>query len=116
MYRNLTIVAFSILLVGTVLAPNALASVGNKEVLFTLHQPVEIPGRVLNPGRYDLRLLQFGGNVAGVWSANGEKFYGMIPTTPVSRVGGITHPRMDIGHYDGMARIKDWFYPGDDYG
>ena len=116
MFRNLAIIAFSILLAGTVLAPNALANAGSKEVLLTIHHPIEIPGRVLQPGRYDVQLLHFGGSVAGVWSANRKKFYGLAPTTPVSRVRGINHPRVDVSRYEGMARIKDWFYPGDDYG
>lgn len=117
MYRKLAAIVFSIFIAGTVLAPNALANAGNKEVLLTIHHRVEIPGKVLKPGRYDLQLLHFGGSVAGVWSANREKFYGLIPTTPVSRVRGINHVRVDLSRpQDGVDRIKEWFYPGDSYG
>ncbi|MGE5205748.1 MAG: hypothetical protein ACM3PW_09030 [Chlamydiota bacterium] len=117
MFRNLAIMAFGILLAGTVLAPQALANTGNKRMTLTINHPVEIPGCVLTPGRYDLQLMHFGGNVAGVWNASGNHFYGMIPTTPVSRVRGINHTRVDLSKpQDGIARIKDFFYPGDDYG
>lgn len=117
MYRNFVIIVFSILLAGAVLAPNAFANTGNKQVLFTVRQPVEIPGTVLGPGQYDLQLLSFGGHVAGVWSANRQKFYGFIPTTPVSRMHGINKVRVELGRpHDGIARVKEWFYPGDNYG
>lgn len=115
--RNLAVIVFSILLAGTVLAPQALANPGNKEMLLALRHPVATPNCVLTPGRYDLKLLHTGGEVAGLWSANGREFYGWMSTTPVSRVHRINQARVVLSRpYDGIARIKEWFYPGDDYG
>lgn len=118
MYRKLAVMVLSILLLGAVLAPQARADEGNNEILFTVNQPVEIPGRVLGPGRYELKLLGFGDTVAGVWSAHGQQFYGLVSTTPVSRTHGISRLRIDLSkpHAGQLARIKDWYYPGDHYG
>jgi len=118
MYRKLAVMAISIFLLGSVFAPQARADEGNKAILFTINQPVDIPGAVIGPGRYELKLLGFGDTVAGVWSPHGQKLYGFVGTTFVSRSHGISHARLDLSkpHSGELARIKDWYYPGDDYG
>jgi hypothetical protein len=47
MYRKLAVMSFSIFLLGAGFAPQARADEGNKAILFTVNQPVEIPGVVL---------------------------------------------------------------------
>ncbi len=118
MYRNIAVMALSTLLLGAVFAPQARADEGNKEVLFTINHPVEIPGAVLGPGQYDLKFLSLGNTVAGIWGAHGQTFYGFVDTTPVSRARGISQARLDLSkpRPGELPRIKEWYYPGDHHG
>lgn len=108
---------FAVALVGIVLVPSARADQDNKEVRFKVNGPVEVPGRVLNPGRYDLRLMGNGSTVAGLWNAKGNKFYGYFDTIPVTREHR-GHLRVELAGSGANApkRLSQWFYPGDKTG
>ena len=118
MIRNLVIVAFAVILSVGLFPSPARADSGTQGVQFKVNQPVEIPGRVLDPGTYNIRLLRFGGQVAGIWNADGTKFYGAVETTPMFRMRGLGKVRVDLAKsgYDAPERVKDWFYPGSEYG
>ncbi len=119
MNRKMAVIAFAMVLSAGVFASPARADSSNQEVQFKVNQPVEIPGRVLDPGTYDIRLLGFGSHVAGVWSPGGSKFYGLVVTEPTLRMRRLGKARVDLIGKSGYAapeRIKDWFYPGDEYG
>ena len=117
MIRRLLAVAFASALVGSVLVPGARADEDNKEVHFTIDAPLEIPGRILGAGGYDLKLNGDGSTVAGLWNIHGTKFYGFFDTIPVDRPhrGNL---RVDVSGSGNNApeRLVDWFYPGDRLG
>ena len=118
MNTKIAIISLAVVLsVGLFVSP-ARADSSNQEVQFKVNKPVEIPGRVLDPGTYDIRLLNFGSHIAGVWSPGGRKFYGLVETEPSLRMRRIGKVKVDLAKsgYAAPERIKDWFYPGDEYG
>ncbi len=81
------------------------------EVRVTALRPVQIPGRVLQPGEYSLR-LSGSGSVVTVSNLDGSEFYGNYLVVPAYR----SH-RSDIVAYTtetrgGPERITSWFVPG----
>jgi len=114
MKRKLWALVFTVLLVG-MFVPRARADEGNKEVIFSINGPVEMPGRVLAPGRYDLKLAEDNPSVAELWNAKGTKFYGFYETIPVDRSHVTDNVRFKLTETQSNApeRISAWFYPGD---
>ncbi len=118
MNREIAIISLAVVLSAGLFVSPARADSSNEEVHFKVNQPVEIPGRVLDPGTYDVRLLGFGSHVAGVWSPDGSRFYGLVETEPTLRMRRLGRVKVDLSKsgYAAPDRIKDWFYPGDEYG
>ncbi len=111
-------VLFLIVVLGGVLIPSAAADEGNKEVFFSVRAPLEVPGRVLKPGRYDLKLQGDGSPVAGLWNASGSRFYGYFDTTLVHRYRAPDNVEIVFTRSAKTAPLKldEWFYPGGDTG
>jgi len=114
-HKVLLIAAF--LALGVALCVSASADNGRQELRFTISRPVEIPGRVLNPGTYEIEQLSFGEHVAVVLGAKGT-FYGAFETIPTFRYRHVGQAKLDLsaGRDYRPARIRDWFYSGDNYG
>ena len=118
MPNKILVVVFAVVLLGGVLVPVARADQDNREVLFTVTGPVELPGEVLGPGRYELKLQGDGSPIAGVWNANGQQFYGYFITIPVDRVHANGRSRVVLAESVKGApeKIERWFYGGDTNG
>ncbi len=85
MYRRLFVFLSTLLL--AVLGFTTLAradAVNDDFVLSVKHGPLEIPGRVLTPGKYDLRFLDDEHKVLDVSTAAGEQI-GLYEVMPISR-------------------------------
>jgi hypothetical protein len=105
-------------LFGCLLVPAAMANEINKEVLFSVNGPIELPHMVLGPGRYQLKLDGIGSPVVGVWNAAGTHLYGFFDTDPVYRDHTTGRPKVVLsgsGKY-ATKRLEEWFYPGDHTG
>ena len=89
-------------------------------IILTVRQPVEIPGHVLPPGRYDLTLWDpsNGPNFVRISCHDQNCQYGWFQVNPVERRLTSNTSRVDLEEPAGesMERIKDWFYPGDTEG
>ncbi len=81
------------------------------DLIVTAKQPVEVPGKVLQPGQYTFRLINLNNEVT-VASAN--KTVGIFPVVPALRM----HPsgnglvRTEKSPAGGPDRISEWFFPG----
>lgn len=117
MKRNLLAVAVALVLAGA-LVPRAKADADDKAIQFSVSGPVEVPGLVLEPGRYQINLMGDGSDVAEIWSADGSEFYGFFDTEPATRTHMPTEARIVLEGSGKKApkRIEEWFYPGDDQG
>ena len=114
MNRKLTTTMFAIALLGGLLVPGAVADQGDKAVLFSVNAPVEIPGRVLGPGRYELCLQDDGSPVAEIWSVDRPQFYGYFETVPVDRThAGRSRVVLAGSGKHAPKRIQAWFYTSD---
>jgi hypothetical protein len=118
MNRKLWGLLSALVLFGGLLVPAATATQGNKEVLFTVNGPIEIPHRVLGPGRYELKLIGFGSPIVGVWNATGTHLYGFFETEPAYRNHATGKTKVVLSGSGKYApkRLDEWFYPGDNTG
>src|SRR5712671_5755741 len=95
----------------------------NKETKLEFSGPVEVPGKVLIPGKYVFRLLdsESDRNIVQIFSedANGnQKLVATIPAIPDYRENT---PDKPIVHFEERASgspeaIHSWYYPGDNFG
>jgi LPXTG-motif cell wall-anchored protein len=104
----------------TAMLPQAKASEWNQKTIFTFSAPVEVPGRVLNPGTYVFKLLDSTAdrNVVQVFNKNETHLYGTflaIPDYHLKLAGKpiITFEERAAGDPEA---VRAWFYPGDNYG
>lgn len=92
----------------------------NKKTSLTVNEPVEIPGKVLQPGTYVLRLADSQSNrhIVQVLNQDETKVESTILAIPNYRL----EPTGDsqFGYWEmpaGQPRaLKAWFYPGDNFG
>jgi hypothetical protein len=99
----------------------AKADESNKLTIFTFSQPVELPGnKVLPAGTYAFKLMDTAGdrNIVQVFDKDMTKLYATILTIPDYRPQ--PHDKTIIKFSEtapkGPEAIKEWFYPGDQYG
>jgi hypothetical protein len=101
----------------------ALADEWNKEMTLQISAPVQVPGKVLQPGKYIFRLADpvSARNIVQIFSVDDEgrqKLIGMIQTVPDFRSTTPDKPivELDERHSGDPEAIKSWFYPGDNFG
>lgn len=104
-----------VLLLAATAVPAARADAGNKAIQFSVNGPVEVPGKVLDRGTYELKLMSYGSSVAGIWSADGTEFYGMFDTMPMdySHTAARSRVILEGSGKTSPKRIEGWLYPGD---
>lgn len=95
----------------------------DKEMILKFSEPVQVPGKVLQPGKYVFRLADSSSNrnVVQIFSVNEkgrQDFVTMIETVPDFRVKTPDKPivQLEERHIGDAEAIKSWFYPGDNYG
>ncbi|PWU11137.1 MAG: hypothetical protein C5B51_03225 [Terriglobia bacterium] len=101
----------------------ATADEWNKEMVLTFSAPVQVPGKMLDPGKYVFRLADSPSNrnLVQIFSVddNGrQNFVAMIETVPDYRLKTPDKPMVQFEerHLGDPEAIKSWFYPGDNYG
>ena len=95
----------------------------DKEMILKFSAPVQVPGKVLQPGKYVFRLadLNSNRNVVQIFSVddNGQQnFVAMIETVPdfLRQTPDKPVVQFEERHIGDPEAIKSWFYPGDNYG
>src|SRR5438067_4525001 len=99
----------------------AKADESNKLTYFTFSQPVEVPGgKVLPAGTYAFKLLDDAGdrNIVQVFNKDLTQLYATILAIPDYRPQPHDKPIVTFAESSqgGPYAIKEWFYPGDQYG
>jgi len=96
------------------------ADAGNKKTYVTFHEPVEVPGAVLPPGKYVMKLLDSPSNrhVVQIAGEDEKRVYSTILAIPNSRPQPtdrtvLTFYEMPAGQ---PQVLRAWFYPGDSQG
>jgi hypothetical protein len=103
--------------------PTALADEWDKEMVFQFSSPVEVPGKVLQPGKYVFRLADSPSNrnIVQIFSVNErgrQDFIATILAVPDYRLMTPEKPvvLLEERHLGSPEAIKSWFYPGDNTG
>lgn len=123
MMKVLHRVAFALCLAALVASftSPAKADEANKLTYFAFNQPVELPGnKVLPAGTYAFKLLESAGdrNIVQVFNKDLTMLYATVLTIPDYRPQ--PHDKTIVTFAEtpqgGPYAIKEWFYPGDQYG
>jgi len=120
------ILSAGLVLISAAFVPQAKAGESDHLTEVTFNQPVEIPGQVLGPGTYTLRLLDSsvpgGGYDYVVFADKADRHvYGIVAALPVyydnpfswfARPPEHTIITFEERASDSPQAIKDWFFPG----
>jgi len=107
------------------LAPQATkADDYDKKTVVTFDQPTEVPGIVLQPGKYVIKLLNSSSNrhIAEVMNERMDHLYALTFTTAAERLSPIreSENKKILTFYEGKngqpQAIRQWFWPGDTIG
>jgi hypothetical protein len=115
MNRRLVAFVFCLALFGALLVPSARADEANQEMIVTIKNgALEIPGRVLEPGRYDVKFADLEHQVLLISTADGREPIGFFEVFPISRSHRTNHARLDLSEPapGAVTRLTDFFYPG----
>lgn len=115
-------VGMSLALTASLITP-AMADEWDKKTEFQFSSPVEVPGRVLDAGKYVFRLVdsQSDKNIVQIFSVDPEGNQRLVTTimaVPAYLVHVPDKPtiRFEERQGDSPEAIRSWFYPGDNYG
>lgn len=116
-----TVLVLCVALLVTAFTSPVNADEDNKLTIFTFSQPVEIPGgKVLPAGTYAFKLLDSPGdrNIVQIFDKDQMKLYATVMAIPDYRPNPSDKPIITFAETKagGPVAIKEWFYPGDQYG
>jgi hypothetical protein len=100
--------------------PSARADTWNKKTIVSFSQAIEVPGTVLQPGKYVMKLVDLPADRHIVQFTNEREnhIYATAMAIPTYR-DRVTDSTV-IAFYEAPAgqpeAIKNWYYPGDNYG
>lgn len=118
--KQLVLAVASIGLLGVAIAPSARADQWNKKTILTVNETIQVPNKVLPPGKYVIKLLDSPSNRHVVQIFNGEE------TQLLTTILAIPNYRLQptgktvFGFWEtppGQPKaLRAWFYPGDNFG
>ncbi len=118
--KTLTYFSAGLLAVYIMGPSRAQADEWNQKTIFTFSGPVEIPGRVLEPGTYVFKLADSlsDRNSVEVFNKDENHLYGIFLAIPDYRLEPTGKPIITFEERAAGApeAVKAWFYPGDNYG
>lgn len=107
-------------LAGLTLVPNAVADTWNKKTYITINEAVQVPGKVLQPGRYVLKLADSPSNrhIVQIYNDREDQLQTTILAIPNYRLQPTG--KTEFGWWETPAgqpkALRAWFYPGDNFG
>jgi len=102
------------------LMPNALADQWNKKTILTINEPIQVPGKVLQPGKYVMKLMDSPSNrhIVQVFNEREDELQTTILAIPNYRLQPTG--RTEFQWWETPAgqpkAMRAWFYPGDNFG
>jgi hypothetical protein len=112
---------FAALMLGLILiAPGADADQWNKKTILTINQPLQIPGTVLQPGKYAVKLADSASNrhIVQVFNEDESKLLATVLAIPNSKLkaSGASEFSFWETPKGTPQALRSWFYPGDNFG
>jgi hypothetical protein len=119
--KKLQIAMFCLVALATLcVSSNAKADTWNKATKLTFSQPVEVSGTVLQSGTYWFQLMNSSTNrnIVQIWNADHTKLIKTILAIPSYRMNPTaqTVVRFDERPTGTPEAIKNWYYPGTNFG
>jgi hypothetical protein len=100
--------------------PFAKADEWNKKTVITTHQPIQIQGKVLEPGQYVMELLDSPSDrlILQIYDSSETKLEMTILASAAYRAEPTGDTRLTFSDMEtGQApALRTWFYPGDNSG
>ena len=102
------------------LAPSAMADQWNKRTILTVNEPIQVPGKVLQPGKYVMKLLDSPSNrhIVQIFNEREDQLQTTILAIPNYRLQPTGETEFQWWETPaGQPRaMRAWFYPGDNFG
>jgi len=101
-------------------APSAMADQWNKRTIITVGEPIQVPGKVLQPGKYVMKLMDSPANrhIVQIFNEDESQLQTTILAIPNYRLQPTG--KTEFGWWETPAgqpkALRAWFYPGDNFG
>jgi hypothetical protein len=107
-------------LFGASLAPTLHADEWNKRTILTINEPIQVPGKTLEPGQYVMKLLDSPSDrhVVQIFDRNEQHLITTVLAIPNYRLQPTGKTQFTFWETPaGQAKaLRSWFYPGDNFG
>lgn len=111
---------FCVMVAGASFAPKAAADAWDKKTIVTFNSPVEVPGKVLQPGTYVFKVLDSTSNrnILQIWDKDEKQLQATVLGVPDYRLTPADKPVLAFEERPSGSpeALKAWFYPGENYG
>lgn len=113
-------VASCVGLFSVAVAPALMADEWNKRTILTVNEAIQVPNKVLQPGKYVMKLLDSQSNrhIVQIFDENEQHLITTVLAIPNYRLQPTGETR--FGFWETPAgqpkAIRSWFYPGDNFG
>ena len=100
--------------------PSAMADQWNKRTIITVNEPIQVPGKTLEPGKYVMKLLDSPSNrhIVQIFNEREDQLQTTILAIPNYRLQPTG--QTEFGWWEVPAgqpkAMRAWFYPGDNFG
>jgi hypothetical protein len=118
--NRIALAVASIGLLGVALTPNARADEWNKKTILTVNEPLQVPNKVLPPGKYVMKLMDSPSNRHIVQIFTGDDMHLITTVLAIPNYRLQPTGKTQFGFWEtppGQPRaLRAWFYPGDNFG
>lgn len=102
------------------MVPNAMADQWNKRTILTVNEPIQVPGKVLQPGKYVMKLMDSPSNrhIVQIFNEREDQLQTTVLAIPNYRLQptGDTEFQWWETPANQPKAMRAWFYPGDNFG
>jgi hypothetical protein len=118
--KSLNAFAAAVCLGAMTFAPNAMADQWNKRTILTVGEPIQVPGKVLQPGKYVMKLMDSPSNrhIVQIFNEDESQLQTTVLAIPNYRLQPTGETEFQWWETPaGQPRaMRAWFYPGDNFG
>jgi len=118
--KHLVLAVASIGLLGVALAPSGRADEWNKKTILTVNETIQVPNKVLPPGKYVIKLLDSPSNRHVVQIFDGDETHLLTTILAIPNYRLQPTGKTVFGFWEtppGQPKaLRAWFYPGDNFG
>src|SRR6202162_1235137 len=118
--KQLVLALASLGLLGVAISPSARADQWNKKTILTVNEPIQVPNKVLPPGKYVIKLLDSPSNRHVVQIFDGDETHLLTTILAIPNYRLQPTGKTVFGFWEtppGQPKaLRAWFYPGDNFG